>query len=194
MSANLFPVQPKATRLRLVPGSESRCGSCQLLLFLQFVLQVRWPFLLGPFLFALMLLPQPASPAVIEGTGRSGEFFYNLACFTLALDSNPLWAGDESLEAVREDEDNAHPAQAVSILPAPKVSMRGKRWNPEIDWTAHWMFLLGMMLFWVSWLLAVWERGSRLYAQPLLPDEPVPAPRPPGILFTVKQAQGSKTA
>lgn len=131
-----------------------------------------------------MLLARPAFPATLEGAGRSGEFLYNMACFTLALDANPLWAGDESLDAVREDQVRLQPTP--SLLPDRKINMLGNRRDPKVDWTGHWMFTLGLMLFWVSWLLAAWERGPRVYAQPLLPDEPVPAPKPPRILFTLK--------
>lgn len=169
-------VQPTANRLRLAPGFETRRGS------LQPKNASSTP--IGLILLALNLFCSPLEGASVLKPDGMPDALYSFACFTMVLDSKPLWAGAEGLPSPHIER---KPVEAPPLLPAVRVPVGKTPRTGKIDWTGHWMFALGLLLFWVSWLLAAWERRPRLYAAPLCPGEPAPAPRPPGIVFTLER-------
>lgn len=185
MLANVSRFQPKAIRPCLAPGSESRRGS-QKTRELPCVSRARWPIILAVLLFTSL----PGFSGSLGERRSSPEFIYSFSCFSLVLNSEPIVASDEFLTSVPEA--TTPREQQVSILPDRRPRIGAGHRPPQVDWTGRWMFLLGLMLFWVSWLLAVWERRPREYVQPLFMDEPAPAPRPPGIVFALEQSQRSK--
>ena len=130
----------------------------------------------------------PLSGAPSYAAETAQEFAYQFACFTMVLDNTPLLEGLETEQKASEAEAGGRLVREhdVPIGAPPRTA--------EIDWTRQWMFALGLLLFWASWLLAVWDRAPKEYIKPLYTDEAAPRPKPPGIVFALGRIERSKAS
>lgn len=85
------------------------------------------------------------------------------------------------------------PQEAViavrSLIPRNIIRRSPPKSRPPADMTTHWMFGMGLLLFWVSWLLAVWDRSSKTYTRPLFEGEDPPRPEPPHIIYSLTRSR-----
>lgn len=85
------------------------------------------------------------------------------------------------------------PQEAVisvrSLIPPAIIRRSRPQTRPPADLTAHWMFGMGLLLFWISWLLAVWDRSSKTYTRPLFEGEDPPRPAPPHIIYSLTRSR-----
>lgn len=107
-------------------------------------------------------------------------------------------AGPELLEdlpvLVPEREESASAPQEAalsvrSLIPRTIIHRSPPKPRPPADMTTHWMFGMGLLLFWVSWLLAVWDRSSNTYIRPLFEGEDPPRPDPPHIIYSLTRSR-----
>ncbi|NWF82710.1 MAG: hypothetical protein HXY18_02645 [Bryobacteraceae bacterium] len=92
-----------------------------------------------------------------------------------------------------KEEGASAPQEAVisvrSLIPPNIIRRSPPKPRPPADMTAQWMFGMGLLLFWVSWLLAVWDRSSKMYTRPLLGGEDPPRPEPPHIIYSLTRTR-----
>ncbi len=178
MLANSVKVQPVATRPRLALGAEARHGSLD-------SSSIKSLSLLRRGLVTAMLLGSALQAGIIPQSDAGPVLLVHPAGAGLA-DDLPILVSPESRQVAAVTTETALPPTLVPQV----VIHRGppkQRW--PADPTAQWMFGLGLLLFWVSWLLAVLDRPPRTYRRPLFEGEDPPRPNPPHIVYSLPRSR-----